>query len=753
MLLWQTLRRIFCLVVLISFTVIPSVASATPSWSMQTTPLERTAQEAGQLNSVSCSSSSSCMAVGNFSTPSNRSTGPTEFWNGTIWKPESILPPAGGHAAEVFLEGVSCSSATNCAVVGRYNREVPKQALIETRTTSGWVQATTSLPPETVAAVLRSVSCISNTCMAVGYYETTEHVVLPLAEEGYIGSNVWTVRPAINPGGPFTILQGISCLKVGECMAVGSYTHESKSFTLAEAWNGTTWSLWSTPNRTGSGAFYGSSLDSVSCDPAPLSCAATGVEINASSKNFAIADKWKGGTGASWSEQSIPKPAGATETRLESVSCYGGICDAVGVYKNSSGEAPMAAEGVMTEGSTSWELEYPEIPPSSKGSFLTGISCTAARTCVASGKYEDYAGKLDTLSEKGARGWSFMPASSNLVGYLEGLSCPSSTNCVAAGSYIASLGNIGYKSLLERWNGTEWLLQSIPNPTGRNYYLAGVSCASTTACTVVGYYEPNSGPNTPYAERLNGTEWTIQPIPSPAGSTLTDLYEVSCISTTECIAIGLYRNSSGVDLALAERWNGSSWSLMTIPNPTGTKATILTNIKCTSSTMCIAVGTYENSSGTMVPLVETWNGAEWVIGSISAPTGATYASLSGLSCTSSTACTAVGTYIVSTLKSWAERWNGTTWSMQPAPTMGESSHLTSVSCTSASACNAIGIFDNSLGEELNLSENWNGVEWVTQSMPSQPGGTNFMRNISCSSSTACMAVGDANRSPVAEIYH
>ena len=54
--------------------------------------------------------------------------------------------------------------------------------------------------------------------------------------------------------------------------------------------------------------------------------------------------------------------------------------------------------------------------------------------------------------------------------------------------------------MAERWNGTAWAMQSIPNPNGSGQ-LNGVSCTSASACTAVGYY----GGYVTLAERWNGT--------------------------------------------------------------------------------------------------------------------------------------------------------------------------------------------------------------------------------------------------------
>ncbi|MEA2314573.1 MAG: hypothetical protein QOI03_1265, partial [Solirubrobacteraceae bacterium] len=43
--------------------------------------------------------------------------------------------------------------------------------------------------------------------------------------------------------------------------------------------------------------------------------------------------------------------------------------------------------------------------------------------------------------------------------------------------------------------------------------------------------------------------------------------------------------------------------------------------------------------------------------------------------------------------------------------------LSGVSCTTASACTAVGYYVNSAGTRLTLAERWNGTSWATQTTP------------------------------------
>jgi hypothetical protein len=102
-----------------------------------------------------------------------------------------------------------------------------------------------------------------------------------------------------------------------------------------------------------------------------------------------------------------------------------------------------------------------------------------------------------------------------------------------------------------------------------------------------------------------------------------------------------------------------------------------------------------------------------------------------------------------------ERWDGRSWSLQPAPDPTDvmQAQLAGVSCTSATACVSVGrtVQGFQFGEGP-LAERWNGKSWSIQSTVGAPLSTELL-GVSCVSATACTAVGDGNFStPVVEVY-
>jgi len=198
---------------------------------------------------------------------------------------------------------------------------------------------------------------------------------------------------------------------------------------------------------------------------------------------------------------------------------------------------------------------------------------------------------------------------------------------------------------------------------------------------------------------------------------------VSCPTALFCSAVGSFWKGSGTAWeTLGERWNGIQWSISSTPNPAGATESRLKSVSCTSSSACTAVGYYATASGTVLTLAERWNGAEWVLQATPNQSGTKKDYLYDVSCTSSSDCWAVGS-AGEAGPSLVEHWNGTEWTIQ---TLSEpsSGRLTGISCASTSSCVAVG--DGTV-------ERLSGASWTQEQVAGVA--------ISCSSSNNCTAVG------------
>lgn len=296
-----------------------------------------------------------------------------------------------------------------------------------------------------------------------------------------------------------------------------------------------------------------------------------------------------------------------------------------------------------------------------------------------------------------------------------------------------------------------WKIVSTPNGSGAEHsYLNDVSCepATTTACTAVGKQTASGGTSSPYAQYWNGSSWTNQSTATPAGATAAELQANHCLSKTSCVAAGSYTTVSGT-FSLVEAWNGTSWSIQTTPNPVGSTETRLNGISCQVITACVAVG-YKGSGSSSQPVAIGGNSGTWSLQTVPLPAGAVGAELTGVECTSSTSCRAVGRYYptASATTYWAmvSTWNGTTWSSEavPKPTGSpKRSTLLDISCAGGSNCTAVGGYMNSSGTQVSYVERWNGTSWSWQASPNPIGSLNTVfQNVSCVENSPCVAVGD-----------
>ena len=716
-------RFVLLLVPLILVGALAAPASAWGGgWSI--TPSPNPIVPTGQLFWVSCPTANSCMAVGTYTKPSGLGVSLAEQWNGHSWR---VLPmPSPPGAAVSNMIGVSCTSASACTAVGAANPTGSgAKTLAERWNGTKWsIQATPSPPRGGFSAV----SCTSaSACTAVGASSAGT------LAESWNGTK-WTVQATPNPPSGGGFLSGVSCTSASACTAVGATNpFTPNATTLAERWNGTSWSLQATPNPSQGGG----ELLSVSCASASA-CTATGNSTNSSGVSVTLAAQWNG---ASWSLKPTPSPAGSPFSYLNSVACTSpSACTAVGAYQTSSGAFRTLA---ARWNGNAWHRQATPSPTGS--SVLIGVACASGTACTAVG----YTPAAQTPAAV-AEGWNGSAwaveaavsppgaASSNF----NAVSCIAPSACIAVGGTTSRTR--AQVSLAERWDGHSWRIQPIRSPAvGGNLF--GVSCTSASACTAVGASDPFTPNAKTLAERWNGTRWSIQATPNPAGAVVTALLGVSCTSRSSCMAAGTEFNSSGAPVGIfSERWDGVRWHLQTAPMPTGSPGSLFTGVACTSPSACTAVGFRTDSSGNPVAtLAERWNGTGWSIQPT--PNPAPGGLLAAVSCTSASACTAVGNlngtaHAGST--TLVERWNGTTWAVQPTRKLsaGQGSFFNAVACR-AGACTAVGLYLTNSGP-LTLAERWTGAGWRIQAAPTPSQAYDMAPPaVACPTVTACIAVG------------
>ena len=188
----------------------------------------------------------------------------------------------------------------------------------------------------------------------------------------------------------------------------------------------------------------------------------------------------------------------------------------------------------------------------------------------------------------------------------------------------------------------------------------------------------------------------------------------------------------------------SNWSIVPSPNVSTTNNEELDGVSCVTASFCMAVGDVETGTAYQT-LTQRWNGSSWSIVASPDPSSTLDAQLSAVSCLTTSFCMAVGTATNGTVnQTLAEQWNGANWSIvaSPNPSATVDNDLSDISCTSKSFCVAVGqLSSNSV--EQSLIEQWNGSSWSVVASPGLAAGVagNELDGVSCVSSTFCQAVG------------
>jgi len=352
-----------------------------------------------------------------------------------------------------------------------------------------------------------------------------------------------------------------------------------------------------------------------------------------------------------------------------------------------------------------------------------GISCTAAKGCLAVGSwFSSKAKKLYALGETrspGSSTWAIHdpPLVSGAsttgfgpIGNGETVSCVSSPSavCMGIGSYNKTPG--GQFNYAAEWNWSGWKIVNPPDPSPTNSSgLDAVRCVSSSFCIAVGHwFDSSAGKYELESLVWNGKSWALEKMPPvPAKAATPRLWGLSCVSKTWCMAVGDYDVGSSSQPLLSEIWNGKSWAMHLPPSPKGLSSSVLIGVSCVSNTFCNAVGDSLSPKLAFVSLGEVWNGKSWTITPTPSGKQSGGSTLFDVSCLSAKLCLTVGDF--------AAQWNGTSWTSVafPVPPGSILTNAVSIACLSADNCTAAGGYSSRKGT-LTVIMNWNGKSFALQ---------------------------------------
>jgi subtilisin family serine protease len=317
---------------------------------------------------------------------------------------------------------------------------------------------------------------------------------------------------------------------------------------------------------------------------------------------------------------------------------------------------------------------------------------------------------------------------------------------------------------------TGWRQEPTPEAgeVGGNGALKDVSCSGPGQCLAVGSYVTSESLEKRAAASLwTGKEWkTVNP-PAPSPGFQPSLNGVSCLSATNCLAVGATTDTSAVAHPLAMKWNGSAWTEIPVTQPPSGYSYRLNDVSCPAANSCEAVGFFAKTDSTEAgPLALHWDGSKWTQRTAVNPNtpggepSKEFSLLESVSCATTTFCKAVGNHTsvvagVEEVKGLIESLSSSEWVSEPTDTVAwrqpkSNFWLNGVSCPTTTTCVAVGYWSAGFTEAdptEAFTQNWNGTRWDGSSyrITAEANAVTELAGVSCSSATFCLAVGKDGR--------
>jgi hypothetical protein len=297
-----------------------------------------------------------------------------------------------------------------------------------------------------------------------------------------------------------------------------------------------------------------------------------------------------------------------------------------------------------------------------------------------------------------------------------------------------------------------------------------LSCSSSGNCAAGGEYQDDTGPFQAFVVNEKGGKWgNSEIVPGIAAlntGNSASITSVSCRSTGDCSAGGIYENSSDSPQAFVVNEKSGKWGdAETVPGiANAADQSQLGSLSCASAGNCVAGGSYQDASGHEQAFVvsETngnWANSEEVPGTGSLNVGGD-AQVYSVSCPSAGACAAVGDYQNASFDTevFVASENKRKWGMAvevpgtATLNAGDSDSINSVSCASAGNCSAGGSYANATFDtEVFVVSEKKGVWARAIELPGigalNAAGDSMLSSLSCGSGGNCAAGGMYAPSP------
>jgi hypothetical protein len=233
----------------------------------------------------------------------------------------------------------------------------------------------------------------------------------------------WSIVSSPNVGAAENYLSGVTAISAQDVWAVGAYSNNGSypSQTLIEHWNGTSWSVVSSPNL-GEASWLNGVVKVTARD-----IWAVGAYHIANSIDQPLIEHWDG---KSWS-----------------------------VSLSSGGDDHLNAVAQVPGTNQVWAVGYEYTTP----------------------------GTVPLIEHWDGTSWSSIPSPTNVFGFLYGVVAVSAKDAWVGGSLI------GNETFIENWNGTYWSVIPSPNPGSPNVFYAMAKVPYTQKVFAVGHTGNSTG--------------------------------------------------------------------------------------------------------------------------------------------------------------------------------------------------------------------------------------------------------------------
>jgi Putative Ig domain len=445
---------------------------------------------------------------------------------------------------EWTVNDTACATTDACVVVGGYSTATGVTYPFVTRISDGQPQpaVAVTLPPNastgTQKAALEGAACQSDeTCTAYGYYTDsaghTQDMIVPIVDEQGPAVAGEVIPPATAAPGTLELL-AIGCPPTGVCVAVGDYgdatTHENLPVVVPVAGGMVRFAVTPALPANHDQGTPTATLADVGCQ-SDGSCTAVGDYDDTSGRSQAmVVQITRYGSHATTAAVAPAADSSTTspDSLLSRVACpTSGPCEAAGSYTNQAGITHNMVVPTTggTPGTVTGEITGPtRASPSSPYISFTGMSCSSASLCVASGAYKTSSGGegpavLKITGSKASPQAVSLPAdqdpSLNAAGLdsADTVSCQPSGPCLAEGHYpLAAHSDAGLLAEISPSGQVQAGQQapmpvdtatSNPNGPGQYDYLDyGIGCDAAGSCATSGKYWDKAGAWLPYLVTL-----------------------------------------------------------------------------------------------------------------------------------------------------------------------------------------------------------------------------------------------------------